>query len=76
MRGLRADMADGLIGICSAVDRKGLRCEREAGHEALEEDNAHKRYAVEGEAPYIPGPGNSIVSWPVHQPAALRIPIR
>ena len=68
-------MADGLMGICPAVDRKGLRCEREAGHEALE-DNAHKRYAVEGETPYLPGPNNSIVGWPVGPPSAPRAPIR
>ena len=75
MRGLRADMADGLMDTCPAVDRKGLRCEREAGHEALEEDNGHKRYAVEGEAPYLPGPNNSIVGWPVGPPPP-RAPIR
>ena len=74
MRGLRADMADPLTR-CPAVDRKGLQCEREAGHEALE-DNAHKRYAVEGEMPYVSGPGNSIVSWPVGPPPARRGPIR
>ena len=64
--------------ICSAVDRKGLRCERPASHVVyLQGDNAHKRYAVEGEAPYLPGPGNSIVSWPVGPPpAAPRGPIR
>ena len=74
MRGLRADMADP-VATCPAVDRKGLQCEREAGHEALE-DNVHKRYAVEGEAPYVPGPGNSIVSWPVGPPLVPRGTIR
>lgn len=59
--------------ICPAVDRKGLRCERPAGHEKLEADNGHKRYAVEGEAPYQPGPGNSIVGWPVGPPPAPRL---
>ena len=57
---------------CPAVDRKGLRCERGAGHERLEVDNVHKRYAVEGEAPYLPGPGNSIVSWPIGPPPQAR----
>ena len=57
--------------ICEAVDRKGLRCQRSAGHEN-EVDSAHKRYAVEGEAPYLPGPGNSIVSWPIGPPPQAR----
>ena len=71
---VRAEMGEDLI--CSAVDRKGLRCERLADHVHLEDDNSHKRYAVEGEAPYVPGPGNSIVSWPVGPPPAPRGPIR
>ena len=71
---VRADMGEDLI--CSAVDHKGLRCERPAGHEALEVDNGHKRYAIEGEAPYLPGPNNSIVGWPVGPPPTQRAPIR
>ena len=66
---VRAEMGEDLT--CPAVDGKGLRCERPAGH-PMGEGSLHQRWAIPGETPYVEGPGNSIVSWPDGPPPVAK----
>ena len=46
--------------LCPERDKRGARCGLKDAHVGL----PHMRWAQPGEVPYVPGPGNSIVSWP------------
>ena len=45
---------------CGVEDSRGQRCGLEAGHKGTPR---HCRLAVPGEAPYLEGPGNSVITW-------------
>ncbi len=45
---------------CGREDDRGLPCLLRSGHAG---EPLHCRMAVPGEAPYVDGPGNSVITW-------------